>query len=108
MVNKKFDIVLVPFPFTDIPYKKWRPALVLSSFKNFSQKSDHTVLAMITSAKHSSFPLDTVISDLDFAGLSSESIVRMKLFTIDNRLIVKRIGILSSKDMKSVKRNIFL
>jgi mRNA interferase MazF len=53
---------------------------------------------MITSAEQSSWPGDVPITDLDAAGLPSECLVRLKLFTLDHRLIVKRIGKLAMQD----------
>jgi mRNA interferase MazF len=61
----------------------------------------HSVLAMITSAKNSNWLLDVGISDLACAGLSSPSIIRMKLFTLDNRLIIRKAGILADSDQQA-------
>lgn len=93
---KTFDIVIVPFPFVDSDETKIRPAIVISS-EDFNA-AHNTVLMMITSASHSSWPHDTEIVDLQAAGLSKKSIIRCKLFTIDNRLIKKVIGRLASLD----------
>ncbi len=59
---------------------------------------------MITSAKHSAWPLDAVITDLNAAGLPAPSIVRMKLFTLDHRLIIARLGKLDLNDRVTVER----
>ncbi len=91
------DVVVVPFPFTDRQASKRRPALVLSS-ASFNTTTRHSVLAMITSAEQSSWPGDVPITDLDAAGLPSDCLVRLKIFTLDHRLIVKRIGKLAAED----------
>ena len=52
MTYKPFDVVVVPFPFTDIKADKRRPALILSSDTKFNKKSGHAVMAMITSQKN--------------------------------------------------------
>ncbi|MBL7686290.1 MAG: type II toxin-antitoxin system PemK/MazF family toxin [Deltaproteobacteria bacterium] len=106
MIYKTFDIVSVPFPFTDLERTKKRPALVISSEKNFNSKIEHSVLAMITSLKNTPWPLDVVISNLQAAGLSAASVIRMKLFTLDHRLILSKIGILSSKDQNEFKKSL--
>lgn len=98
---EKFSVVVVPFPFTDQATSKRRPALVLSS-QAFNLAVGHAVLAMITSAKNSNWLFDVSISDLGSAGLSSASIIRMKLFTLDNSLIIRRAGILADCDQKAV------
>jgi len=103
---KKFDIVVVPFPFTDQNTTKHRPALVLSEKESFNRETGNCVLAMITSEKNPPWPLDSKIGNLKKAGLSAASKVRMKLFTLDSRLIVKKIGGLSVKDQKVVTDNL--
>ncbi|MBU2098770.1 MAG: type II toxin-antitoxin system PemK/MazF family toxin [Gammaproteobacteria bacterium] len=96
------DIVVVPFPFTDRGASKRRPALVLSSYSAFNLPSGHAVLAMITSEKNSPWPLDVILQDLDAAGLPSPSRVRMKLFTLDQRLIIRKTGCLAEADQIKV------
>ena len=102
MTYEAYDLVVVPFPFTDSTSSKRRPALVLSNNHSFNSKIGHSVLAMVTSAQNSNWPLDCTITDLDKAGLSSPSIVRMKLFTLDDRLIISKVGHLSLPDKSSV------
>ncbi len=97
-----YDVVVVPFPFTDKSTTKRRPALVISKAVNFNSKVGQSVLAMITSAANSEWPLDVEVMNLDKAGLPSPSIVRMKLFTLDHKLIIRKVGTLASKDQKSV------
>jgi mRNA interferase MazF len=101
-----FDIVVVPFPFTDKTSSKRRPALVLSEAKSFNNHAAHSALAMITSAGNSEWPLDIEITDLGSAGLPLASIVRMKLFTLDNQLIIRKAGELGGKDRKAVTKAI--
>lgn len=62
-------------------------------------------MAQIMKAKESSWPNDFVIQNVE-AGLPEECIVRMKLFTIDNRLIQKRTGRLSAEDQEQVARGL--
>ena len=106
MTYKAYDVVVVPFPFTDRQSVKRRPALVLSAEAAFNSRVGQSVLAMITSAKNSDWPADTEISDLDAAGLTSESVVRMKLFTLDNQLILRRAGELSDRDRRRVRESL--
>ena len=106
MIYKLFDVVVVPFPFTGQDTDKKRPALVLSDFATFNDVTKNCVLAMITSSKNSPWPLDTNIGSIQKAGLPAPSLVRMKLFTLDSRLILKRIGGLSGKDQEAVKNNL--
>jgi mRNA interferase MazF len=61
---------------------------------------------MITTKSHTPWPGDTEISDLESSGLNHPSIVRLKLFTLDHRFVVKRIGKLSEDDRKAVKESV--
>lgn len=100
MICDTWDVVTVPFPFTERAGTKRRPALVLSQ-RAFNQ-AGHTLLAMITSAAHTRWPGDTAISDLEAAGLTVPCIVRLKLFTLDNRVLIRRAGQLAPADLRLV------
>jgi mRNA interferase MazF len=102
MICDVFDTVVVPFPFSERHASKMRPALVISH-KVFNSTHKHTVLAMITTKQTAEWKTDTLICDLASAGLHSSCIIRMKMFTLDNRLIIKRIGSLGAQDRKSVR-----
>jgi len=89
MTYEQFDVIVVPFPFTDTDTAKRRPALVLSNAQRFNVAVGHSVMAMITTASHSSWALDVPLNDLEPAGLAVPSIVRMKLFTLDHTLVLR-------------------
>lgn len=104
MIYKPFDIVTVPFPFVDSVQSKKRPAIILSSYEYFGKEVEHTIMAMITSARNVSWPLDNIITNLQSTGLSKSSVIRMKFFTLDNRFIIEKIGTLSAKDQTSLRK----
>lgn len=106
MAYDAFDVVTVPFPFTDSARAKRRPALVLSASRTFGDVIGHSVLAMITSARNTPWPLDTTIGNLKSAGLPAPSVVRLKLFTLDHRLIIAKIGNLSKRDREAIRRSL--
>jgi mRNA interferase MazF len=70
-----WDIVKVPFPYTDRPVRQRRPALVVAAGEI---EAAHGLLwlVMITSAENRGSPGDIGISDLGTAGLPAPSIVR--------------------------------
>ena len=103
-IYKQFDVVVVPFPFTDSNRTKKRPALVLSDRKSLT--IDKSILTMITTSGHSPWSLDIAIEDLESTGLRTQSIIRFKLFTLDNSLIAKKIGLLSEIDRTAVVANL--
>jgi mRNA interferase MazF len=93
----QFEIAVVPFPFVDAPRTKQRPALVLS-VRPFNRRNGHTLLAMITTAEHTRWPSHYPIGDLRPTGLRVGCVVRWKLFTLDNRVLQRRIGCLGERD----------
>ena len=105
---KTFDIVTIPFPFCTDARTKIRPALVLSSQDFFNNVIEHSVMAMITSSRNPEWPHDIHITALANCGLNQPSVIRFKLFTIDNRLIRNQIGQLSKVDQKRVRENVAL
>ena len=97
------DVIVIPFPYTDnIEKSKRRPAVVLSEGKRFNVDTGQLVCAMITSSKSSSWPYDVKITDLKAAGLVNPCVIRMKLFTIDQRFVLRRAGCLCEFDGRAV------
>ena len=87
----KGDIVLIPFPFTDLSGNKLRPALVLTE-----NTLDITV-SFITTQLQWQEPTDIVLQPQTKNGIKKLSIVRLsKIPTIDKSLIVGIIGSISS------------
>jgi mRNA interferase MazF len=91
----QYDVLLVPFPFTDKAMAKKRPALVISPI-DFNKTTKHIIFAMITSAGNWAFDIE--VGDLKAAGLTSPCKIRMKLFTLDASLVDKKIGGLGNQD----------
>jgi mRNA interferase MazF len=99
---KPFEIVVVPFPFTDKVGAKRRPALIVST-SAFNRSHDQAVLAMITTAQQSDWPSDVHLEEWSAAGLSTACRVRLKLFTLDRELILRRVGTLAPHDRMAVQ-----
>ncbi len=105
MIFDAGDVVVVPFPFSDLPVARPRPALVLSP-AGANARAGTTVLAMITAAANSRRPNDVELTDLQTAGLRAPSVVRMKLFSLDNRLLARRVGVIGTSDRKAVRAGV--
>ena len=103
---QQFEVVVVPFPFTDRAVTKRRPALIVSDANVFNTAIGHSGMAMITTATHAPWPLDVPIQDLATTGLRVPSIIRMKLFTLDHALILKKIGQLSWRDRATAQESL--
>ena len=101
MIFKPFDVVELPFPFSDLSSAKKRKALVLSS-QEFNTKNNATTVVMITSRANSEWLGDVVIKEWSEAGLKKPCYVRLKLFTADNAMFLGRVGTLTAADQKKV------
>jgi mRNA interferase MazF len=97
-----FDVVVVPFPFTDRPASRRRPALIVST-ASFNTVHDQLILAMITAARLSDWPSDVRLGGWRAAGLSVACRVRLKLFTLDKSLLAGRLGSLDDDDRTAVR-----
>jgi mRNA interferase MazF len=88
-----WDIVKVPFPYTNRPVRQHRPALVVARYSSAAAPALCWVL-MITSASHRRWDGDIEIVDAATAGLPAPSIVRCaKIATIEGAE-AERIGAL--------------
>jgi mRNA interferase MazF len=91
---KKGEIVLIPFPFTDLKGSKIRPAVVL-----FSNEFDVTI-CFITSELKWQGDFDIVVEPNDNNGLKTKSLIRVnKIATIDSGLVLGVLGYLSEKQI---------
>lgn len=101
MTFSVWDVVKVPFPYTDRPVRQRRPALVIAAG---DVETAHGLLwvLMITSAENRGWPDDVPVTALATAGLPSPSVVRCaKVATIDAR-DAERTGNLTSGDRRRV------
>ena len=98
------DVVLVPFPFTDLTCVRTRPVVVVSVGGFEAATGDFTV-AMITSQPHDT-PYDYELNDWRAANLLTPSWVRAKLATLSPRLVRYRPGRLTDADLTEVERRI--
>jgi len=100
---RKWDIIVVPFPFTDLTTVKKRPALVVSP-DSYNKSGQDVVIAFLTSRMDVAPCFgDYRIRFWQESGLPKASLLRMKFATIDREIIVKRIGRLCEKERGSVR-----
>ncbi len=102
MTFEPYDVVVVPFPFTDRLASRRRPALIVSS-ERFQADHEQSILAMITTTR-SEWPSDVSIRRWREAGLHVPCSVRFKLFTLDNSLILRRVGRLAERDREAARK----
>ena len=97
MNYKKWDIVLVPFHFTDLSAVKKRPGLIISP--NEYNGGQDVIIAFVTSKFATQHRLgDYKIIEWEKSNLPKPSMIRMKFATIDKSIIIKTLGRLQEKD----------
>ncbi len=98
---KKADIVLIPFPFTDLSGNKKRPAVVLTN-----TKEDVTV-CFLTTQHLKQLEYDLLIQPSDSNGLKKVSIIKLnKIATLDKELVIGRIGTLEDHYIDLLNENL--
>ena len=101
--HNRGDVVLVPFPFTDLRGQKVRPALILSN-DGYNAATRDVILAMITGNVTAAMrPGDYLLTNWQSANLVAPSIVRAKLTTVLDSRIHRVIGQLSPIDLAMVE-----
>ena len=97
----KGDIVLIPFPFTDLYGNKNRPALIL-----VDSEDDVTVCFITTQQKWKS-AFDIPIQPSPVNGIKKPSIIRLsRIATIDKELILGKLGLLDDHFLKLLNSNL--
>ncbi|MBZ9787861.1 type II toxin-antitoxin system PemK/MazF family toxin [Psychroflexus sp. CAK57W] len=98
---KKGDIVLIPFPFTDLSGTKNRPAIVL-----ISTDEDVTICFMTTQLKWKS-KFDVRIKPSEVNGLKKESLIRLnKMATVNKDLVIGLLGHLEEKEVRNLNQSL--
>jgi mRNA interferase MazF len=104
MTHRQGEIVLVPFPFSDLSSSKKRPALVISN-DEYNLKSQDLVICGMTS-KTGQQDYSVIVSQKDlFSGrlLATSRIKVDKLFTIKKSRVIKSLGTISDDSLNRVK-----
>lgn len=94
MYNQK-EIILIPFPYSDLTGSKKRPALIISN--SILNKTEDRICCLVTSNIHKE---DIEIKNTDFkeGKLPFKSSVKShRIFTINQKIIIKRLCIVTEK-----------
>ena len=85
------EIVLVPIPFTDLSSRKVRPAIVIGA----GSRAGDLFVAPISSQLQNT---DLLLQDWKASGLNVVCGIKSQLATIDEAIILKKIGNISTRD----------
>lgn len=97
---KQGAIVLIPFPFTDLSGNKIRPALIVGK----KVYGDDVIVAFISSIVKERSKNDVVIEPNQKNGLKTSSCIKCtKIATLDTKMIIGEIGVLTAGELSAVK-----
>src|SRR5580700_5037455 len=86
----KGDIVIIPFPFSDLSGAKRRPSLVISDLPG-----DDIILCQITSKPNDHYAIAIDKACFEFGSLPVVSYIRStRIFTADKNIIIRKAGTL--------------
>ncbi len=102
MAFQKGDLLLVPFPFSDLRTNKVRPATVVSSAAYHATEPDIIIAAITSNVAAATASVDYVLSDWQQANLRFPSAFKPVLVTLDPALVVRKIGRLSARDLTAI------
>jgi mRNA interferase MazF len=106
MAFQRGDVVLVPFPFSDLSTRKVRPAVVVSGSLYHTTEPDLILAAITSKIAAATGPLDYVLSDWQAANLRYPSALKPVLFTLDPVRVLHRIGALTPSDLAEVDQRL--
>ena len=95
----KGDVVVVPFPFSDLTQNKRRPALVVAVLQG-----DDVILCQITTqVRDDPYAIELIDSDFAMGSLRQASHIRpSRIFTADANIVLYRVGALRPAKMQQV------
>ena len=103
---KKGNIVIVPFPFTDLIDVKVRPALVVSG-KKYNCGRNVLLVAISTKIGLPDFSLPLSENDLESGTLKKKSYFRLQnFFSFEKRLIKKSVGKITEEKMVEIEKTL--
>ena len=99
----KGDVVVLPFPYSDLSQSKRRPAIIISVLAGY----DLIICQMTTQAKTDADALPLNNADFATGSLDRDSNIRPnKLFTADSRIILYRVGSIKQSKLDEIVNRI--
>lgn len=97
------DIVLVPFPFTSQTASKKRPAVVVSNRAYNDSKPDIVVMAVTSQLRPAPILGEVWLQDWQGAGLLKPSAIKPVFATLEQGLVIRKLGALGAADAEALK-----
>lgn len=107
IIYKQREIVLVPFPYSDLSTTKRRPVLIISN-NDYNNAFNDVLVCVITSNQfQEEFSVRLENEDLEIGVLPESSVVKThKLFTINKTKILKKFSVIKPEFYDQIKDKI--
>jgi len=106
MAHSFGEVVLVPFPFTNQAGVKQRPAVIVSSPLYNARRRDLVIMAITSQVRSPLGFGEALILDWQTAGLIKPSVLKPVLTTIEQGLVLRTLGSLSTADLRTLQASI--
>jgi mRNA interferase MazF len=93
------EVVLLPVPFTDLTSRKVRPAVVIG-------RSSHPGDLFVVPISSQLSNVDLVLRDWQAAGLNVLCGIKSQIATIEDRLVIQSVGLLTSADQLALEHRL--
>jgi len=97
------DVVLVPFPFTSQTAMKRRPAVVVSNRAYNGARPDVVVMAITSQLRPTAGFGELWLGQWQAANLLKPSVIKPVFATIEQALVIRKLGMLGSADQAALK-----
>jgi len=97
------EVVLVPFPFTDQSGTKKRPAVIVSSSAYNTARRDLVIMAITSEVGRPLCFGEARVAEWQAAGLIKPSVFKPILTTIEQCLVVRTLGTLTTADQRAAR-----
>lgn len=107
IIYKQKEIVLVPFPYSDLTATKKRPVLIVSN-NQYNNKFHDVLVCVITSNRFKDdYSVSLTNDDLEMGILPEISVIKThKLFAVHQSKIIKKFSLVKSNTFEEVRQKI--
>jgi len=108
IVFNQGEIIIVPFPFSNLSGVRQRPVLVLSKTDYLKECEDIITCGITSNLKDSRYSLLIDNSNLIEGNIPIKSRIKIdKLFTLEQSIVIKKIGRINKETFDRVRKEFF-
>jgi len=99
------EIIIIPFPFSDLSGTKQRPVLILSKNEDNSKSDDIIACGITSNLKDSKYSVFISDENIIAGSISTKSKIKVdKLFTVEKGIIKKRLAEIDNSTFNKVRQ----